>query len=73
MVSIGTTGEIYIGGAGIAKAYLYREELTQTKFVTIDGVHFYRTGDIGGLTKLATSKFWVVLISKSSCAEFGLS
>ena len=47
MVSIGTTGEIYIGGAGIAKAYLYREELTQTKFVTIDGVHFYRTGDIG--------------------------
>ncbi len=47
MVAIGSTGEIYIGGAGIAKEYLYRDELTQTKFVTIDGVRFYRTGDIG--------------------------
>jgi amino acid adenylation domain-containing protein len=47
LVPIGTTGEIYIGGAGIAKGYLDREELTQTKFLTIDGIHFYRTGDIG--------------------------
>ena len=47
MVAIGSTGEIYIGGAGIAKEYLYRDELTQTKFVTIDGVRFYRTGDLG--------------------------
>jgi amino acid adenylation domain-containing protein len=47
LVSIGTTGEIYIGGVGVAKGYLYREELTQTKFVFIDGERFYRTGDIG--------------------------
>lgn len=47
IVPIGITGEIYIGGAGIAKEYLYREELTQTKFITIDGIRFYRTGDIG--------------------------
>ncbi|PZO39802.1 MAG: amino acid adenylation protein, partial [Pseudanabaena frigida] len=47
IVPIGSTGEIYIGGAGIAKEYLYRDELTQTKFITIDGVRFYRTGDLG--------------------------
>jgi surfactin family lipopeptide synthetase A len=47
IVPIGTAGEIYIGGAGVAKGYLYREELTQAKFITIDGVCFYRTGDIG--------------------------
>ena len=47
IVPMGITGEIYIGGAGIAKEYLYRDELTQTKFIMIDGVRFYRTGDIG--------------------------
>ena len=47
LVPIGVTGEIYIGGAGVAKEYLYREELSQEKFITIDGVRFYRTGDLG--------------------------
>jgi amino acid adenylation domain-containing protein len=47
IVPIGTAGEIYIGGAGVAKGYLYREELTQAKFIVIDGACFYRTGDIG--------------------------
>jgi non-ribosomal peptide synthetase component F/acyl carrier protein len=47
VVPIGVTGEIYIGGAGVAKEYLYREELSQDKFITIDGVRFYRTGDLG--------------------------
>jgi amino acid adenylation domain-containing protein len=47
LVPTGTIGEIYIGGAGVAKGYLYREELTRTKFITIDGVRFYSTGDMG--------------------------
>ncbi|MEA5476035.1 amino acid adenylation domain-containing protein [Pseudanabaena galeata UHCC 0370] len=47
VVPIGVTGEIYVGGAGVAKEYLYREQLTQEKFITIDGVRFYRTGDLG--------------------------
>ncbi|NDJ18218.1 non-ribosomal peptide synthetase [Myxacorys almedinensis] len=47
LVPIGLLGEIYVGGAGVTKGYLNREDLTQEKFVTIDGQRFYRTGDLG--------------------------
>ncbi|HEY9906622.1 MAG TPA: amino acid adenylation domain-containing protein, partial [Thermosynechococcaceae cyanobacterium] len=47
LVSIGSVGEIYIGGDGVAQSYLHRDDLTQEKFVTIDGDRFYRTGDLG--------------------------
>lgn len=47
LVPIGVMGEIYFGGAGITKGYLNRAELTQEKFVEIDGQRFYRTGDLG--------------------------
>ena len=48
-VPIGVTGEIWFGGAGVTLGYLHQEELTQAKFVTIDGDRFYRTGDLGRL------------------------
>jgi amino acid adenylation domain-containing protein len=47
LVPIGIPGEIYIGGAGVTSGYLNRDDLTQEKFVTIDGQKFYRTGDLG--------------------------
>lgn len=47
LVPIGVPGEIYVGGAGVTKGYLHRPDLTQEKFVTIDGQQFYRTGDLG--------------------------
>ena len=47
LVPIGTPGEIYVGGAGVTKGYLHRDDLTQEKFVMIDGQRFYRTGDLG--------------------------
>lgn len=47
LVPIGVAGEIYVGGAGVTNGYLNREDLTQEKFVTIDGQRFYRTGDLG--------------------------
>jgi amino acid adenylation domain-containing protein/thioester reductase-like protein len=51
IVPTGTTGEIYIGGAGVALGYLNRAELTQEKFIA-DVFHggseakLYRTGDL---------------------------
>ncbi len=43
---IGVAGELYIGGAGVARGYLNRDELTSEKFVDIDGQRFYRSGDL---------------------------
>ncbi|HUR54422.1 MAG TPA: AMP-binding protein [Gemmataceae bacterium] len=38
-------GELHISGVGLARGYLNRPELDAAKFVTIDGVRMYRTGD----------------------------
>ncbi len=48
----GATGEIYLGGAGLARGYLRREELTRERFIPdhisgIAGERLYRTGDLG--------------------------
>jgi amino acid adenylation domain-containing protein len=52
LAPIGVTGELYIGGVGVARGYLHREELTQQKFITpLDkggrGDRLYKTGDLG--------------------------
>ncbi|MEU6562853.1 amino acid adenylation domain-containing protein [Nocardia nova] len=43
------TGEIYIGGAGLAEEYLGDEELTAQRFIRHprSGARLYRTGDLG--------------------------
>lgn len=48
----GATAEIFIGGAGLARGYLKRPELTATRFIphpfsTVAGERLYRTGDLG--------------------------
>jgi len=50
-VAIGMTGELFIGGSGLARAYLNRPELTAERFVphcfsTEPGARLYRTGDL---------------------------
>jgi amino acid adenylation domain-containing protein/non-ribosomal peptide synthase protein (TIGR01720 family) len=46
---VGIPGELYVGGGGVARGYLHREELTAQRFVTdpADGTRLYRTGDLG--------------------------
>jgi amino acid adenylation domain-containing protein len=49
-VSIGVPGELYIGGAGVARGYLDDPELTAQRFIAAESFGFdslcYRTGDL---------------------------
>ncbi|MEH2092716.1 MAG: amino acid adenylation domain-containing protein, partial [Nostoc sp.] len=55
LVPVGVPGELHIGGAGLAKGYLNRPELTQEKFIPnpfnnskfkIQNSKLYKTGDL---------------------------
>ena len=51
-VPIGVTGELHIGGAGVARGYLNQPELTAERFITdpfsdSPDARLYKTGDLG--------------------------
>ncbi|BAY15303.1 amino acid adenylation domain-containing protein [Anabaenopsis circularis NIES-21] len=51
LVPIGVTGELHIGGAGLARSYLHQPELTAQKFISnpfnLDSAaRLYKTGDL---------------------------
>ncbi|WP_342332928.1 amino acid adenylation domain-containing protein [Pedobacter sp. FW305-3-2-15-E-R2A2] len=48
LLPIGVPGELYVGGEGVCRGYLNREELTKSRFLDDllkDGERVYRTGD----------------------------
>lgn len=51
-VPAGMTGELFIGGEGVARGYLHRPDLTEQRFVRnplpqyVSGERLYRTGDL---------------------------
>jgi non-ribosomal peptide synthetase component F len=45
-VIIGQEGELIVGGVGVFKGYLARDDLTNKALIEIDGELFYRTGDL---------------------------
>ncbi len=50
-VSIGTSGEMYVGGAGVSQGYLRREDLTRERFIPDPfsqdpQARLYKTGDL---------------------------
>ncbi|MEW6735278.1 MAG: amino acid adenylation domain-containing protein, partial [Acidobacteriota bacterium] len=51
LTSIGVVGEIYVGGDGLSRGYLYRPELTAERFIANTfghqpGARLYKTGDL---------------------------
>ncbi|MCE3228486.1 MAG: amino acid adenylation domain protein, partial [Bacteroidetes bacterium] len=50
LLPVGVTGEIHIGGDGLSRGYLNKEDLTQEKFISdpyIPETVIYKTGDLG--------------------------
>ena len=42
----GAIGELLIGGEGVARGYVHRDDLTKEKFIDFHGVYSYRSGDL---------------------------
>ena len=46
LVPAGVAGELCVGGAGVGRGYLNRDDVTAEKFIVWNGKRIYRTGDL---------------------------
>jgi amino acid adenylation domain-containing protein len=54
----GTTGELHIGGAQLARGYLGRPDITRQRFVRLaDGTRVYRSGDLARILPTGELEF----------------
>lgn len=51
------SGELWIGGDGVAKGYISDDLLTEEKFVYENGIRWYKTGDMGRFWPDGTIEF----------------
>ena len=51
------SGELWIGGDGVAKGYIGDDALTEEKFVYEGGIRWYKTGDMGRFWSDGTIEF----------------
>jgi amino acid adenylation domain-containing protein len=63
LVPPGVVGEIYVGGAGVAKGYLNRPELTAERFVndpfsSTPGARMYKSGDLGRVLRTGDIEYF---------------
>ncbi len=59
-VPTGVAGEIFISGAGVARGYINKEDITNEKFVMnpfINGSRMYRTGDLARMLEDGNMEF----------------
>lgn len=47
----GMIGELWVGGPGITKGYWNQLQLTKNKYINMNNIHFFKTGDIASRDK----------------------
>lgn len=48
---VGFTGELWIGGNGVARGYFGNPEMTAERFITRNGMRWYKSGDVARWTE----------------------